>query len=70
MAASNGPSTSTMLKVLGCVTGVVGALLVYGPVFLPDEPRAEGNVAVDREMREQDPAYGVRTLEQLDALLQ
>jgi adenosine 3'-phospho 5'-phosphosulfate transporter B2 len=30
MAASNGPSTSTMLKVLGCVTGVVGALLVYG----------------------------------------
>ena len=24
------PATSTMLKVLGCVTGVVGALLVYG----------------------------------------
>merc|ERR1711935_733788 len=28
--ASAGPSNSTILKVLGCVTGVVGALLVYG----------------------------------------
>ncbi len=45
-----------------------GALLVYGPVFLPDEPRPDGNVAFDRELREQDPAYGVRTLNELDAL--
>merc|ERR1711935_1276340 len=28
--ASAGPSNSTILKALGCVTGVVGALLVYG----------------------------------------
>ena len=28
--ASNAPSTSTVLKVLGCVTGVVGSLLIYG----------------------------------------
>ena len=28
--ATNAPSTSTMLKVLGCVTGVVGSLLIYG----------------------------------------
>ena len=29
-ATMGAPSTATMLKVLGCVTGVVGSLLVYG----------------------------------------
>lgn len=45
-----------------------GLLLVYGAVFLPDEPPPESNVAFDRELRERDPAYGVRTLEQLARL--
>ena len=45
-----------------------GMLLVYGPVFLPDEPAPEGNVAFDRDLRQQDPAYGVRHLDQLTEL--
>ena len=45
-----------------------GMLLIYGPVFLPGEPRPHGNAAFDRELRLQDPSYGVRNLEQLAAL--
>ncbi|MFK7739356.1 MAG: DUF938 domain-containing protein [Planctomycetota bacterium] len=45
-----------------------GVLLVYGAVFLPGEPRPDGNVAFDVELREQDPEYGVRTLTQLAEL--
>ncbi len=42
-----------------------GVLLIYGAVFLPGEPRPEGNATFDRELRERDPAYGVRTLNEL-----
>lgn len=45
-----------------------GVLLVYGAVFLPGEPRPDGNVTFDAELREKDPAYGVRTLDELQAL--
>lgn len=45
-----------------------GVLLVYGAVFLPDESRPSGNVEFDRELREKDPAYGIRTLQQLQQL--
>ena len=43
---------------------------VYGPVFLPDEPRPAGNVAFDADLRAQDSAYGVRTLAELRTLAQ
>ena len=45
-----------------------GTLLVYGAVFLPDEEPVASNVAFDRELRERNPAYGVRTLAQLSDL--
>ncbi|MCK5944600.1 MAG: DUF938 domain-containing protein [Planctomycetes bacterium] len=45
-----------------------GQLLVYGAVFLPGEPAPAGNVSFDRELRERDAAYGVRSLEQLTEL--
>ncbi|MCR9243923.1 MAG: class I SAM-dependent methyltransferase [bacterium] len=45
-----------------------GVLLVYGPVFLPGEPRPAGNVAFDAELRAKDPSYGVRTLDELREL--
>jgi len=45
-----------------------GALLLYGPVFLPGERRPDGNAAFDRELQQRDPSFGVRTLEELDDL--
>ncbi len=45
-----------------------GVLLVYGAVFLDGEPRPDGNVEFDRELRERDSAYGVRTLTELTAI--
>ena len=45
--ASNGPSMATILKVLGCVTGVVGALLIYGVLQerIMTRPYGEGDDA-------------------------
>jgi SAM-dependent methyltransferase len=45
-----------------------GALLIYGPVFLPEEPPPDGNVRFDQELRAEDTSYGVRSLEELQAL--
>ena len=45
-----------------------GALWLYGPMFLSGEPRPAGNAAFDRELRERDPAFGVRELTQLEEL--
>lgn len=45
-----------------------GAVLLYGPVFLPDRPRPDSNVAFDAELRARDPSYGVRELGVIAAL--
>ena len=45
-----------------------GVLLIYGAVFLPGEPHPAGNATFDRELRERDPAFGVRTLDELRQL--
>ncbi|MGC6486515.1 MAG: DUF938 domain-containing protein [Planctomycetota bacterium] len=45
-----------------------GALLLYGPMFLPGEPRPPGNAAFDRQLRDRDPAFGVRELDRLEQL--
>ncbi len=45
-----------------------GAVILYGPVFLPDRPRPESNVAFDAELRAREPSYGVRELGVIAAL--
>ena len=45
-----------------------GAMLLYGPVFMPDRPRPDSNVAFDAELRARDPSYGVRELGVIAAL--
>jgi trans-aconitate methyltransferase len=64
------PIATTEALFRGAAThlGPGGVLLVYGAVFLPDEPRPAGNVSFDRELREKDPAYGVRTLAEISQL--
>lgn len=64
------PVATTEALFHGAATHLVrgGVLLVYGAVFLPGEPAPASNVEFDRELRERDSAYGVRTLEELNEL--
>ena len=40
-----------------------GALITYGPYLERDVPTSPGNVAFDESLRQRDPAWGIRTLE-------
>ena len=40
-----------------------GALITYGPYLARDLPTSPGNVAFDESLRQRDPAWGLRTLE-------
>ena len=44
-----------------------GRLLVYGPFIVDDEPTAPGNLAFDADLRERDPAWGLRRLADVTA---
>lgn len=39
-----------------------GRLIVYGPFTLPDEPTAASNLSFDADLRQRDPAWGLRSL--------
>jgi hypothetical protein len=43
-------------------------LILYGPWFCTDAPAAPSNIAFDADLRARNPAWGVRQLEQADAL--
>ena len=40
-----------------------GALITYGPYLERDVPTSPGNLAFDESLRQRDPAWGIRTLE-------
>ena len=40
-----------------------GALITYGPYLERDVPTSPGNVAFDESLRQRDPAWGIRALE-------
>ncbi len=40
-----------------------GALITYGPYLKRDVPTSPGNVAFDESLRQRDPAWGIRALE-------
>ena len=63
-------TTNNLFRAAAAYLQPAGVLLVYGPVFLPAEPRPAGNVAFDAELRAKDPSYGVRTLDELSELAQ
>lgn len=39
-----------------------GAMVLYGPYFVDGEPTALGNVAFDADLRQRNPAWGLRRL--------
>ena len=43
--------------------GAQGRLLLYGPYFVDGEPTAASNRAFDEDLRQRNPAWGVRQLE-------
>ena len=48
----------------GCARHLVpgGALVLYGPYVVDGEPTAPGNVAFDADLRQRNPAWGLRRL--------
>ena len=44
-----------------------GALVLYGPYLVDGEPTAPGNVAFDADLRQRNPAWGVRRLAEVTA---
>ena len=44
-----------------------GRLIVYGPFVVPDAPTAPSNQAFDADLRRRDPAWGLRTLDAVEA---
>ena len=47
-----------------------GRLLVYGPFFVGGVPTAPSNTAFDESLRQQDPRWGIRAWEMVDAAAQ
>lgn len=45
-----------------------GFLLTYGPYRFPDAPFADSNAAFDETLKQRDPSFGIRSVEDLDAL--
>jgi hypothetical protein len=43
-----------------------GRLVTYGPYFENDRVTASSNLAFDHSLRQRDPAWGVRSREQLE----
>ena len=44
-----------------------GALILYGPWFNADMPAAPSNLAFDEQLRERDPEWGLRNVEDFEA---
>ncbi|GAB5467430.1 MAG: DUF938 domain-containing protein [Rhodospirillales bacterium] len=57
-----------LLRGLGKILPQGGGVFLYGPFFEVDKPAAPSNLAFDRSLRQQNPAWGLRAVEALDAL--
>ena len=53
-----------------CLLSRNGALVLYGPFQTNDPPTAVSNLAFDQSLRERDPSWGVRHLEEVNDLAQ
>lgn len=45
-----------------------GPLILYGPFIEPDRTIAESNLAFDQSLKMRDPRWGLRSLDDVDAL--
>lgn len=63
-------SVASVFKGSRSVLGKDGKLCVYGPFAIDGQHTSSGNEAFDHQLRESDPASGVRDLSQLDNIAQ
>lgn len=61
-------ATGALMTGAGRVLPHGGVLFVYGPFLRSDRATAQSNMEFDASLRQRDPAWGLRTLEQVQAL--
>ena len=59
------PATPGLLRGAARYLAPGGVLVVYGPFIEPDVPTAPCNLAFDAELRDRNPAWGLRRLDQI-----
>ncbi len=62
------PQVERLFAWLPAVLAAGGLLVVYGPFHEAGRPTSPGNAAFDRQLRERDPASGIRERAEVDAL--
>ncbi|MCI0510794.1 uncharacterized protein DUF938 [Chromohalobacter marismortui] len=60
-------ATRALLREAGRRLPVGGVLVVYGPFMRDGEHTAASNAAFDADLRQRDPAWGIRELDDVDA---
>ncbi len=60
-------TTSQLMRGASATLLPGGILVVYGPFFVQGAPTAPSNLAFDKSLREQDPTWGIRALEAVNA---
>lgn len=61
------PTCAALMRCAQRQLGAAGLLLVYGPFIVAGRPTAPSNLAFDADLRERNPAWGVRRLEDVQA---
>lgn len=54
-----------LMRGAGRVLARGGVVFLYGPFFREDVPTAESNIAFDADLRRRNPAWGIRSLEEI-----
>lgn len=58
--------TPALMRGVAAVLAPQGQLVMYGPYLVDGEPLAPGNQAFDADLRQRDPAWGLRRLAAVD----
>ncbi|HSI52260.1 MAG TPA: DUF938 domain-containing protein [Ideonella sp.] len=56
------PTCDALMRLAATVLQPEGQLIVYGPFIIEGEPLAPSNAAFDEDLRQRDPAWGLRRL--------
>lgn len=60
-------TTRALMREAAAHLSPAGLLVTYGPYFVQGEPPSPGNVAFDADLKQRDPAWGIRWLHEVQA---